>query len=365
MRRIRIATVFGTRPEFIRLSRLIGQLDKVSDHLLINTGQNYDPSLSEVFFRDLSIREPDLVFASKGTLSNSLASIFIGVEEALKKFKPDGVLILGDTNSSLSAIVAERLGFPVFHMEAGNRSFDPRVPEELNRKLVDHISSFNLPYSDYAKTNLLREGVHPDTICVTGSPIPEIIRGLKDEIASSTVVDRLGLSRGEYYLVSAHRQETVDDGEELALLVQSINGLAKESMKPVLVSVHPRLRSNLDKTGLVLGPNVQTMEPFGIIDYLSLQVNAECVFSDSGSLPEESGYLGFPAVVIRKSFERQESLDGGFIGLAGLDPASWRRSMDLRKSTLTAEVPREYLSENFSSKVLNFVFSKLGSLGVS
>ena len=362
MRRPKLVTIFGTRPEFIRLSRLVRELDKVSEHFVVNTGQNFDPNLSDVFFRDLNIRKPDLVIDSQGVgLAQALASIFVGVENALRNFQPDGVLILGDTNSSLSAIVAERLGFPVFHMEAGNRSFDSRVPEELNRKMVDHVSTFNLPYSNYARTNLLREGIHPDSICVTGSPMPEVIKALEPAMSASKVLERHGLTPGEYFIVSAHRQETVDAESELSTLVDSISGLAKDASRPVLVSAHPRLRSNLERRGLTLDPEVRVMEPFGLVDYLTLQLNSACVFSDSGSVPEESGYLGFPAVIIRKSFERQESLDGGFVGLAGLDLESWKRSMSLRELASNADIPVEYKSENFTTKVINFVFSKLSS----
>jgi len=360
MRQLKLFTIFGTRPEFIRMSRLVAELDKVSDHFVLNTGQNFESSLSDSVFADLNIRRPDFVLNSKSSsLAETLGTILIGVEEALRKVRPDGVMILGDTNSSLAAIVAERLGFPVFHMEAGNRSFDSRVPEELNRRLVDHVSTYNLPYSEYARMNLLSEGLHPNNVCVTGSPMPEIIQGMRPQINESDALETYGVTPGGYFIVSAHRQETVNDVLRLTTLVRSISNLAEYSTKRVLLSANPRLRSNLLSNNLALGPGVTVLEPFSVVDYWALQMHSSFVFSDSGSLPEESGYLGFPAVIIRDSFERQESLDGGFIGLAGLEFNSWLRSMQLLESRQEADVPPEYLSENFTSKVINFTFSKL------
>jgi UDP-N-acetyl-L-fucosamine synthase len=359
MKRLKIVTVLGTRPEIIRLSSLIPLLDRFTDHHLVHTGQNYSPELSQIFFDELSLREPDIYLnARQESLGAQLGSMLEQVEAYLQKVQPDGVVILGDTNSALSAIIAERLKFPVFHLEAGNRSFDKEVPEELNRKLVDHISSFNLCYTETARRNLLSEGLHPNSICVTGSPLAEVIHNLKSRIEGSKVLDRLGLEPANFFLVSAHRQETVDNPDRLLRLKESLVELAKRSGKRVIVSTHPRTQSKLDGMSLSL-PGVELLPPFGFIDFLRLQQEATFVLSDSGSLSEEASILGFKAATIRSSFERQEGLDVGLLATVGLDVESWLTVMEFAGHKEQSPEVAGYKDLEFSQIVLNFIFSKL------
>jgi UDP-N-acetylglucosamine 2-epimerase (non-hydrolysing) len=359
MKRLKIVTVLGTRPEIIRLSSLIPLLDRFTDHHLVHTGQNYSPELSQIFFDELSLREPDIYLnARQASLGAQLGSMLEQVEAYLQKVQPDGVVILGDTNSALSAIIAERLKFPVFHLEAGNRSFDKEVPEELNRKLVDHISSFNLCYTETARRNLLSEGLHPNSICVTGSPLTEVIQNLKSRIEGSEVLNRLGLEPGNFLLVSAHRQETVDNPERLGLLMKSLVELGERSGKRVIVSTHPRTQSKLDAKSVSL-PGVELLPPFGFTDFLRLQKEAAFVFSDSGSLSEEASILGFKAATIRNSFERQEGLDVGLLATVGLVVESWLTVMEFSTSMSVCQEVAGYSKPDFSRTVLNFMFAKL------
>lgn len=317
---LKIMTIAGTRPEIIRLSRTIARLDSCSDHLLVHTGQNYDFELNEVFFSDLGVRKPDHFM---GVDTSSLAAVMGGVlmetEKLIREHRPDAILILGDTNSAISAIIARRMKVPIYHMEAGNRSFDRNVPEETNRRLVDHVSDFNLAYTEHARRNLLAEGIHPRRVYVTGSPMTEILDFYRDRIDASDVLERLELKAGRYFIVSAHREENVDSKERLASLVATLNHLAVQYDYPVIVSTHPRTRNRLENLGEVdLDPRVQYMKPFGFHDYIALQKHAYCAVSDSGTIAEESAILGFPAVTPRDAIERPEALDAGTIIATGL-----------------------------------------------
>ena len=360
MTQLKIMTVVGTRPEVIRLSRLIPKLDELTNHILVHTGQNFDHNLNQVFFEELGLREPDCTLGvDTSTLANSLAGVLIGVERQMLEHRPDAVMILGDTNSAIAAVVAERLGVPVYHMEAGNRSFDKNVPEELNRRLVDHISSFNLPYNSYAKANLLAEGIHPRGIFVTGSPIGEIVEYYANQIEGSQALQRLDLQPGEYFLASFHRQENVDDPVRLDRIVRALESLTAKWNMPVIVSTHPRTQSKLAASGSMTASTIRFMDPFGFFAYSKLQKNAFCVLSDSGSISEESAIMNFPAVSLRDSIERPESIDFGSTVLASTDPDAIVRNVSLalsRKDSLGA-LPDGYEVKDFSNRVLNVLFS--------
>ncbi len=359
MSKIKVVTVVGTRPEIIRLSRLIPKLDEYTNHIFVHTGQNSDPKLNDVFFEDLELRQPDYYLNVDTSSMGSVMGDTIKKSEALfLKEKPDAVMILGDTNSAVAAIVAERMHIPVYHMEAGNRSFDANVPEELNRKLVDHVASFNLPYNDYSLRNLLAEGIHPRKICITGSPIKEIYEHYKGKIAKSNALTGLGLKKDGYFLVSVHRQENVDLPERLEKVVQCLISVRDTWGLPVLVSTHPRTKARLEGLGLSNIDGVNFHEPFGYLDYNQLQINAKCVISDSGTISEESALLGFPAVTLRDSIERPESLDAGSMILTGLDPNNLVESIALQLETSSSEdLPRGYENGDFSSRVVKFLFS--------
>ena len=359
MRRLKLVTILGTRPEIIRLSKLIPLLDQHAQHMVIHTGQNFSPELSQVFFDELKLREPDIYLSSNQTsLGAQLGTMLSEVEVQLALFRPDGVIILGDTNSALSAIIAERMGIPVFHLEAGNRSFDREVPEELNRRLVDHVATYNLCYTETARRNLLSEGLHQDSLCVTGSPLGEVIEGLRAAISSSSSSFTLGLSPGTFFLVSAHRQETVDNEDRLRKLLNSLSRLRSESGHRIVFSTHPRTKSKLEKLGLDLD-GIEFFPPFGFVDYLRLQLDARMVLSDSGSLSEEASILGLRAVTIRNSFERQEGLDVGLLPTVGLDFEAWSQAIEFIESDPSRPKVPGYFSLDFSRITLNFIFSKL------
>lgn len=364
MSKLKVVTIVGTRPELIRLSRLIPKLDEHTEHILVHTGQNDDPKLSQVFFDELEIRKPDYFLkVDTSSMGTVMADTIKKSEEVLLREKPDAVMILGDTNSSVAAIVAERMHIPVYHMEAGNRSFDANVPEELNRKIVDHVASFNLPYNDYSLRNLLAEGIHPKRICITGSPIREIYEHYKDKIANSKVVENLGLKKGEYFLVSVHRQENVDLPERLEKILECLVAVRDEWKLPVVVSTHPRTRKRLEQLGMDKVEGIAFREPFGYLDYNSLQINAKCVISDSGTISEESAILGFPAVSLRDSMERPESLDAGTILLTGLGKSDLITALrqvlgsGSNKSFTTSSFPAGYEVSDFSIRVLRYVLS--------
>jgi len=318
MHKMKVMTVVGTRPEIIRLSRVMAQLDQHCEHSIVHTGQNYDYELNEVFFNDLGIRKPDMFLGAAGkTAAESIGQIIISVDQALEAFKPEALLILGDTNSCLAAISAKRRKIPVFHMEAGNRCFDFRVPEEINRKIVDHTSDINLTYSDIAREYLLREGFPADQIIKTGSPMKEVLDYYESEIDNSDVLTRLGLVKNEYFVVSSHREENVDSEKNLLRLINSLNLLAERFNKPIIFSTHPRTRNKLESLLLETNPLIQFCKPFGFLDYVKLQCDAICTLSDSGTITEESSILNFPALNLREVHERPEGFEEGAVMMVG------------------------------------------------
>lgn len=359
MKNLKVMTIVGTRPEIIRLSRLVPKLDKYTNHVFVHTGQNDDPQLNEVFFRDLELRQPDYYLGvDTSSMGSTMGDTLKKSEELLVKEKPDAVMILGDTNSAIAAIVAERMHIPVYHMEAGNRSFDANVPEELNRKMVDHVSSFNLPYNEYSLRNLIAEGINPRFICVTGSPVLEIYDHYKEKVSSSKVLHQLGLKEQSYFLVSVHRQENVDQKSRLEEVIKCLKAIRDKWGLPVLVSTHPRTKRRLEEHGLELVDGITFHAPFGYLDYNQLQLKAKCVISDSGTISEESAILGFPAVSLRDSIERPESLDAGSIILSGLDSENLISSIELSTGEKhESRTPAGYDSNNFSDVVLKFLFS--------
>jgi UDP-N-acetyl-L-fucosamine synthase len=318
--KLTVVTVVGTRPEIIRLSRVIPLLDKHFNHIFVNTGQNKDPMLSKIFFDELEIRTPDLYLdVDTSTLGTALGDTLAKIEKVFLEHKPDAVLILGDTNSAISAVLAKRMHIPVYHMEAGNRSFDENVPEETNRRLVDHVSDFNLPYTEHARRNLLAEGIAPRRIMVSGSPMREVLDYYMQKIQASKILQSLDLEPQKYFLVSAHRQENVDSPERLKNLLDTLKQVQETWGLPIMVSTHPRTRKQLESIpGYKETKGVVFHEPFGFMDYNQLQINAKCVLSDSGTISEESIILGFPAVTIRDSMERPEALESGGIVMTGL-----------------------------------------------
>jgi UDP-N-acetylglucosamine 2-epimerase (non-hydrolysing) len=319
---MKVATIVGTRPEIIRLSRVLAALDRHTDHVVIHTGQNYDYELNQIFFDELRIRKPDLFLeAACPTAAETIGKVIAASDSALRKIMPDAVLVLGDTNSCLAAISAKRLKIPVFHMEAGNRCFDERVPEEINRRIIDHISDINMPYSSIAREYLLREGLPPERIIKTGSPMFEVLTYYKEAISASRALEKLNLETNGYYLVSAHREENIDDAEQFAKLVQIITNLAATG-KRVILSTHPRTRKRVEHEKISLPSNAEMMKPFGFCDYVKLQEHAAAVLSDSGTITEESSILGFPALNIRRAHERPEGMEEGAVMMVGLE---WNR----------------------------------------
>ena len=357
-----VVTIVGTRPEIIRLARLIPLLDKTVNHIFVHTGQNTDPKLTDIFFSDLKIRKPDYFLeVNTASLGSVLGDTLIKIEEIFIKHKPNGVAILGDTNSSIAAVLAKRMQIPVYHMEAGNRSFDENVPEETNRRMIDHVSDFNLPYTEHARRNLLNEGLHPRRILLTGSPMKEIFDHYKNEIDASSILNSLKLKKNEYFLVSAHRQENVDSEIRLANLLESLTGISETWGLPVVVSTHPRTRKQMQSLpGFKEIPNVLFHEPFGFFDYNKLQINAKCVVSDSGSISEESSILGFPAITIRDSMERPEALDSGSIIMTGLrkdEVLAGINALISQQNSYAITMPPGYEVSDFSKRVVNFILS--------
>lgn len=359
MNRLKVITIVGTRPEIIRLSRLMAKLDEYTDHVLVHTGQNFDRQLNEVFFEDLDLRAPDYFLNVDTTsLGAVMGETLRKSEEVFRIEKPDAVMILGDTNSSIAAIVAERMHIPVYHMEAGNRSFDARVPEELNRRMVDHVASFNLPYNDYSLRNLLSEGIHPRFTCKTGSPMAEIYNHYRQRIEESQILGELEILPKQYILVSVHRQENVDSPERLSAVVECLVHLHRHLKLPVLVSTHPRTRLRLQSLDIRDVDGVEFHEPFGYLDYLTLQKNAFCVVSDSGTIGEESAIIGFPAVTLRDSIERPEAIEVGSLILTGLNPDALVQAIEVVTRTQQPYVaPEGYEILDFSERVLRFLMS--------
>lgn len=365
MKRLKVMTILGTRPEIIRLSRVIARLDDYTDHVIVHTGQNWDYELNEVFFEDLGVRKPNhFLGTGGGTLGETLGKILTESEKVLAEEKPDAVVVLGDTNSAISAIMARRMKVPVYHMEAGNRSYDRNVPEETNRKLVDHISDFNLVYTEHARRHLLSEGVHHRRIYLTGSPMREVLDHYRDRINASEVLNRLGLTERGYIIASLHREENVDSSARLAQLVGALNLLAESHGMPVIVSTHPRTRKRLDALqGQALDSRVQWLKPFGFHDYNHLQMKAFCAISDSGTIAEESSMLGFPAITPRDAIERPEGLDVGCIIATGLDQdtivnsveAVTRMFAERREAGASDPIPADYCVTNTSERVVSLV----------
>jgi UDP-N-acetylglucosamine 2-epimerase (non-hydrolysing) len=362
VKKLKVVTIVGTRPEIIRLSRLIPKLDEYTDHIFVHTGQNSDPKLNEVFFEDLDLRQPDYFLnVDTSSMGSVMGDTLKKSEEVFLKEKPDAVMILGDTNSAIAAVVAERMHIPVYHMEAGNRSFDNNVPEELNRKMVDHVASFNLPYNDYSMRNLLAEGIHPRFIQKTGSPIREIYEHYKDKIAASTIVDDLGLTPGGYFIVSVHRQENVDLPERLEEVLDCLVAVREKWNMPVMVSTHPRTRVRLTSLAREDVEGITFHEPFGYLDYNKLQLEAKCVISDSGTISEESSITGFSAVSLRDSIERPEALESGSMILTGVEPAILLQAIEIEIALgPSAVIPEGYETFEFSTRVLKFLMSTAG-----
>jgi len=357
--RLKVVTIVGTRPEIIRLSSTIKRLDAFTNHVLVHTGQNYDYELNEIFFQDLGLRAPDVFLGvDTSSLGAVLGSVLVKTEEVLLAEKPDALVILGDTNSSVSALIAKRMKIPVYHMEAGNRSFDENVPEEINRRLVDHIADYNLVYTEHARRNLIAEGIHPARIMLTGSPMREVLAENAETIARSDVLARMNLHEGGFFLVSLHREENVDDPTRLASVLDALGRLADEYSLPVLVSTHPRTRLRLQQQPDSLKGKLIFHPPFGFNDYIKLQQTARLVLSDSGTVSEESAILGFPAVTLRDSIERPEALEVGAIITTGLSAMGISAAADYVISVgRMAVAPDEYLVTNTSHRVVAFILS--------
>ena len=362
MEKLKLITIIGTRPEIIRLSEVIKCCDKYFNHILVHTGQNWDYTLNEVFFSDLELRPPDHYLNSVGkNLGETMGNIIAKSYDVLQKEKPDALLILGDTNSALSSISAKRLKIPIFHMEAGNRCFDQNVPEEINRKIVDHISDINLPYTEHSRRYLLSEGFRKEHIFVTGSPMREILDKYKDKISRSDVLEKLGLDAEKYILVSAHREENIDNELNFLSLMTAINNIAEIYKMPVVYSTHPRSRKFIEERDFKFHPLVQNLKPFGFFDYNKLQKNAFCVLSDSGTLSEESALLGFPGVLIRTSTERPEVLDKGTMIIGGIQSNEIGQAIDLAQKMFVnnepSVLPSDYRDSNVSVKIVKIIQS--------
>ncbi|GEP33644.1 UDP-N-acetyl glucosamine 2-epimerase [Nocardioides szechwanensis] len=360
---MKVLTIVGTRPEIIRLSRVVHRLDNTPgmQHVLVHTGQNYDYFLNEVFFAELGLRPPDhFLQVDTSSLGAVLGGVLTGTEKVLEAERPDAVLVLGDTNSCIATVMAKRMRIPTYHMEAGNRCFDENVPEETNRKLVDHVADFNLAYTEHARRNLLAEGIHPQRILLTGSPMLEVLGAFREQIARSDVLERLSLKQGEYFLVSAHREENVDSPARLRMLLDCLRGVRDEFQKRVVVSTHPRTRKRIEALeGTPDISGVEFMEPFGFYDYNRLQSSAACVLSDSGTISEESSILGFPAITLRDSIERPEALDSGSIIMTGLEVADVVRSVRIASAdgAVMSPLPAGYEVTDTSNRVVRFIGS--------
>ena len=360
---MKVATVVGTRPEIIRLSRVMSKLDEYCEHTIIHTGQNYDYELNQIFFEDLGIRKPDYFLGAAGsTGAETIGKVIIAVDEVLAKVQPEAMLVLGDTNSCMSVIPAKRRKIPVFHMEAGNRCFDQRVPEEINRRIVDHAADINLTYSSIAREYLLREGLPPDMVIKTGSPMFEVLTHYRPRIDASDVLKRLELQEGGYFMASAHREENVDGDESFARLVNVLNTVAAEHNLPVVVSTHPRTQKRVDATGAKFHKHVRLLKPMGLSDYVHLQMKARAVLSDSGTINEESSILNFPALNIREAHERPEGMEEAAVMMVGLNSVRVMQALQI-----LADQPRgekrllrqveDYSMPNVSEKVLRIILS--------
>lgn len=359
----KVMTIVGTRPEIIRLSRIIDKLDRYCDHTLVHTGQNFDFELNQIFFEELGIRRPDHFLEAAGrTPAETIGRVIIAIDKLFELQSPDAVLILGDTNSALSAVVAKRRHIPIFHMEAGNRSFDSRVPEEINRRIVDHTADIHLTYSQIARDYLVREGIAPDQVICTGSPMREVLEYYREGIRNSDVLKRLGLTEGGYYLVSAHREENVDSPSRLRALFDVLTAIAERDDMPVIVSTHPRTRQRIDAAGWKAPAQVLFCKPFGFLDYVRLQESARAVLSDSGTITEESSILNFPAINLRDAHERPEGMEEAAVMFVGLDTARVLSALQVlehqgRGAERTLQMVRDYEATNVSDKIVRIIQS--------
>ncbi|HWU80654.1 MAG TPA: UDP-N-acetylglucosamine 2-epimerase (non-hydrolyzing) [Caulobacter sp.] len=362
-RRLKVMTIVGTRPEIIRLARVTAALDRWTDHVLVHTGQNYDYELNGVFYDELDLRRPDRFLKAVGdTAAETIGKVIIAADQVMAQERPDALLVLGDTNSCLAVIPAKRRRIPIFHMEAGNRCFDQRVPEETNRRIVDHTADINMPYSTIARDYLLAEGVPADRIVKTGSPMFEVLNHYRAGIEGSDVAARLGLEPRRYVLVSCHREENVDSDRQIGRLVATLDAVAQTYDLPVVVSTHPRTRKRIEALGLTFDPRVRLMKPFGFLDYNALQMNAWAVLSDSGTISEESSILNFPALNIREAHERPEAMEEGAVMMTGLDPERVLQGLAIlegqgRGETRTIRLPADYAAPNVSDKVVRVILS--------
>ncbi len=357
-------TIVGTRPEIIKLSRVMAELDKYTDHIIVHTGQNFDYELNEIFFKELHLRKPDYFLnAAGGNAAETISNVILKSDELMERVRPDALLLYGDTNSCISVISAKRKKIPIFHMEAGNRCFDQRVPEEINRKVVDHLSDINMPLSEHARRYLLAEGLRPETVIKTGSPMTEVLNFHLPEIEKNDVLEKEGLKKGEYFIVSTHREENVDSERNFMDLLASLNAITERYGKKVIVSTHPRTRKKLEAIGFTnTNPMIEFMKPFGFMEYIKLQMNAFCVISDSGTITEESSILHFPAITIRQAHERPEGMDEGTLIMSGLTRDRILDSIDVVTSQYaegkdTIHSIPDYAADNVSKKVVRIILS--------
>ena len=363
MKKMKIATVVGTRPEIIRLSRVIEKLDQYCDHVLIHTGQNYDYELNQIFFDDLGLRKPDHFLGAAGASGvETIGKVIIAVDQVLGEVAPDALLVLGDTNSCLAVIPAKRRKIPIFHMEAGNRCFDMRVPEEINRRIVDHTADINLTYSSIARDYLLAEGLPPDMVIKTGSPMAEVLTHYRPGIGASDVLSRLNLTERGYFVVSAHREENIDSDLNFAKLVATLNAIVREYDLPVIVSTHPRTKKRVDATGAQFDPRIHLLKPLGFSDYNRLQIGARAVLSDSGTINEESSILNFPALNLREAHERPEGMEEAAVMMVGLETERVLQGLSILSSQPRGDerllrVVADYNAPNVSDKVLRIIHS--------
>lgn len=358
---IKVMTIVGTRPEIIKLSRVISEMEKFTDHILVHTGQNYDFELNELFFNELEIKKPDYFLNSAGeSTANTIGNIIYESDKIIEKEQPDAILLYGDTNSCLSVIAAKRRKVPIFHFEAGNRCFDQRVPEELNRKIVDHLSDINMPLTEHARKYLINEGIKPETVIKTGSPMKEILNYYMPKIKKSNVLSSLDLKEKDFFVVSVHREENVDNEINFNNLLDSLNSISDTYNKRVIVSTHPRTRKKLESLNKSMKKNIEFMKPLGLFDYVKLQMNAYCVISDSGTITEESSILQFPAITIRQAHERPEGMDEGVLIMTGLKKDNVIESIEVVVSHAKDKkfkIVEDYDVENFSKKVTKIIFS--------
>ncbi|MFP8843616.1 non-hydrolyzing UDP-N-acetylglucosamine 2-epimerase [Shewanella baltica] len=363
MKKLKVMSVVGTRPEIIRLSRVLAKLDEHCEHILVHTGQNYDFELNQVFFNDLGVRKPDYFLNAAGkNAAETIGQVIIKVDQVLEEVQPEAMLVLGDTNSCLSAIPAKRRKVPIFHMEAGNRCFDQRVPEETNRRIVDHTADINLTYSSIAREYLIAEGLPSDRVIKTGSPMFEVLNHYMPQIDSSDVLSRLGLQKGQFFVVSAHREENVDSPKQLAKLAETLNTVAAHYNLPVIVSTHPRTRNRIESQGIEFHPNIQLLKPLGFHDYNHLQKNAKAVLSDSGTINEESSIMNFPALNLREAHERPEGMEEAFVMMVGLEVERVMQALQILESQPSGEERllrqvNDYSMPNVSDKVVRIIHS--------